>query len=66
MSKRIKITEAEHVRLIDESDGRTITTQFGPGGVYVTGNTEEWVLQLLLEWRMETADAIAQAIRDRP
>lgn len=53
--KAARLTEDEHVRLIEATQGhrdRQVTTVFGPGGVSLPLTPENrWAARLVAEWR---------------
>lgn len=53
MMKRfnIRITEKEHLYLINTMGNRSVTTDFGPSGVFVTERSEEWVIREIAKLR---------------
>jgi hypothetical protein len=48
---KIKISEREHLHLLNVMGNRSVTTDFGPRGAFVTGKSEAWAVKEIAKLR---------------
>ena len=47
----IRITEREHLHLLEVSHNRAVITGFGPGGVFLSPSNDEWIFEEIAKLR---------------